>query len=47
MINFRAETAYSFEQAMLSAGFSLSYDAVFASGSVSGAFYSVSRVLEP
>jgi hypothetical protein len=43
-INFRAETAYSFEQAMLSAGFSLSYSAVFASGSVSGAFSEQSSV---
>jgi hypothetical protein len=43
-INFRAETAYSFEQAMMSAGISLSYDAVFASGSVSTAFSQQSSV---
>ena len=43
-INFRAETAYSFEQAMMSAGISLSYDAVFASGSVSSAFSQSSSV---
>jgi hypothetical protein len=43
-INFRAEIAYSFEQAMMAAGISLSYDAVFASGSVSGAFGQQSSV---
>ena len=37
-INFQAQSAYSYEQAMLAAGISLSYDAVFASGSVSAAF---------
>ncbi len=43
-INFRAETAYSYEQSMMSAGISLSYDAVFASGSVSSAFSQNSSV---
>ncbi len=44
MINFKSEQAYSFQQAMLSAGIGLSYSAVFASGSVSSAFSQNSSV---
>lgn len=38
MINFRARSAYSFQQAMMDAGISVKYSAVFASGSVSSSF---------
>jgi len=44
MINFKVQQAYSFSQAMLSAGISLSYDAVFANGSVSSTFNQNSSV---
>jgi hypothetical protein len=44
MINFKATTAYSFEQAMMSAGISVKYSAIFASGSVSAALKQQSSV---
>ncbi len=43
-MTFVNEIAHSFEQSMMNAGFSLSYSAVFASGSVSGAFSQTSSV---
>jgi thiol-activated cytolysin len=38
MINYRVSEAYSFSQAMMDAGISLKYSAVFASGSVKSSF---------
>jgi hypothetical protein len=43
-INFKAESAYSLQQAMISAGLSVRYSAVLASGSVSGSLQQSSSV---
>ncbi|HEU4365236.1 MAG TPA: thiol-activated cytolysin family protein, partial [Candidatus Krumholzibacteria bacterium] len=43
-INFKAESAYSVQQAMLSAGLSVRYSAVLASGSVAGSLSQSSSV---
>jgi hypothetical protein len=43
-INFRAESAYSVQQAMLSAGLTVRYNAVLASGSVAGSMSQSSSI---